>query len=122
MRSRPATSVVVPWISFVPPPKARTSVARKWCSRRPLSAALGGGHFDAPALQFVATADAAQRIHPYAETKKPGSAELLGTPVGQVVGQMNRVKEVRQVVFEMVDEHLDTVERMSALLETAAAE
>jgi NAD(P)H-dependent flavin oxidoreductase YrpB (nitropropane dioxygenase family) len=72
-------------------------------------------------LQYMATADATQRIFRYAETKKPGSAELLGTPVGQVVGQMNQIKEVRQVVFEMVDEYLDTVGRMSALLEAAAA-
>jgi NAD(P)H-dependent flavin oxidoreductase YrpB (nitropropane dioxygenase family) len=73
-------------------------------------------------LQFMATADATQRIYRYAQTKKPGSAELLGTPVGQVVGQMNEVRAVRQVVQDMVSEYIDAVERVGELLGQAAAE
>ena len=71
-------------------------------------------------LQFMATADATQRIHRYAQTKKPGSAALLGTPVGQVVGQMNEVRSVKQVVEDMVSEYIDAVERVGAELHRAA--
>lgn len=71
-------------------------------------------------LQFMATARATQRIHRYSQTKKPGSAELLGTPVGQVVGQMNAVRPVKQVVHDMVSEYVDAVERVSGMLSDAA--
>jgi NAD(P)H-dependent flavin oxidoreductase YrpB (nitropropane dioxygenase family) len=66
-------------------------------------------------LQYMATAEATQRIHRYAETKRPGSAALLGTPVGQVVGQMNQRRSVKQVVQDMVEEYLEAVERISDL-------
>jgi NAD(P)H-dependent flavin oxidoreductase YrpB (nitropropane dioxygenase family) len=71
-------------------------------------------------LQFMATASATQRINRYAQTKKPGSAELLGTPVGQVVGQMNEVRAVKDVVADMVTEYVDAIERVSAQLGQAA--
>jgi len=73
-------------------------------------------------LQFMATASATQRIHRYAQTKKPGSAELLGTPVGQVVGQMNEVRSAKQVVEELVTGYIDSVERVARQLAQAAAE
>ena len=71
-------------------------------------------------LQFMATASATQRISRYAQTKKPGSAELLGTPVGQVVGQMNEVRSVKDVVSGMVSEYVDAIERMGQELRMAA--
>lgn len=71
-------------------------------------------------LQFMATASATQRIYRYAQTRKPGSAELLGTPVGQVVGQMKEVRAVKQIVHDMVSEYIDSVERVNALLQLAA--
>jgi NAD(P)H-dependent flavin oxidoreductase YrpB (nitropropane dioxygenase family) len=71
-------------------------------------------------LQFMATAHATQRIHRYSQTKQPGSAELLGTPVGQVVGQMNAVRPVKSVMHDMVTEYVDAVERVSRLLADAA--
>ena len=71
-------------------------------------------------LQFMATANATQRINHHAQTKKAGSAELLGTPVGQVVGQMNEVRAVKQVVQDMVTEYVDAVERVRELLDEAA--
>jgi NAD(P)H-dependent flavin oxidoreductase YrpB (nitropropane dioxygenase family) len=67
-------------------------------------------------LQFMATAEATQRITRFAQTGAEGSASLLGTPVGQVVGQMNTRKPARQVVEEMVSEYIDAVERVSGLL------
>jgi NAD(P)H-dependent flavin oxidoreductase YrpB (nitropropane dioxygenase family) len=71
-------------------------------------------------LQFMATARATQRIYRYAQTKKPGSAELLGTPVGQVVGQMNSVRPVKQVVHDLVNEYVDAIERVNHELGQAA--
>jgi NAD(P)H-dependent flavin oxidoreductase YrpB (nitropropane dioxygenase family) len=67
-------------------------------------------------LQLLATADATQRITRFAQTGAEGSAALLGTPVGQVVGQMNTRKPARQVVEEMVSEYIDAVERVSGQL------
>jgi NAD(P)H-dependent flavin oxidoreductase YrpB (nitropropane dioxygenase family) len=67
-------------------------------------------------LQFMATAEATQRITRFAQTGAEGSDALLGTPVGQVVGQMNTRKPARQVIEEMVSEYIDAVERVSGLL------
>ena len=73
-------------------------------------------------LQWMATADAQQRIHLYAETGEPGSAELLGSPVGQVVGQMNQVKPAKEVVRELVNGCIDALSHGSELLDLAADE
>ena len=67
-------------------------------------------------LQFMATAEATQRITRFAQSGAEGSDALLGTPVGQVVGQMNTRKPARQVIEEMVSEYIDAVERVSGLL------
>jgi hypothetical protein len=66
----------------------------------------------------LATANATQRIYRYAQTQKPGSAELLGTPLGQ----MNKVRSVKQVVQGLVDEYIDAVGRVSDLLDRVAAD
>ena len=70
-------------------------------------------------LQFVLTADATARIHHFA--RKPGSraAELLGFPVGQVVSRMNQVKASHEVIYELIDEFVDSVKRLEGLLERA---
>lgn len=62
------------------------------------------------------TAEATQRIHRYAETGEPGSAELLGTPVGQVVGLMNKRKPAAQVVYDFVNGYIDAVQRLNDTL------
>lgn len=64
-------------------------------------------------LQWMATAEAQQRIHRYAQTGKPGSAQLLGTPVGQIVGQLTQRRAVKQVVQDMVNECLDALQSAS---------
>jgi NAD(P)H-dependent flavin oxidoreductase YrpB (nitropropane dioxygenase family) len=68
-------------------------------------------------LQYMATAEATQRIYRHAQSGRPGSAELLGTPVGQVVGQMNQERSAASVVQDMVSEYLEAVSRVSDLLE-----
>jgi NAD(P)H-dependent flavin oxidoreductase YrpB (nitropropane dioxygenase family) len=64
-------------------------------------------------LQWMATAEAQQRITRHAQSGRPGSAELLGTPVGQLVGQITQRRSVKQVVHEMMGDCLDAIERVS---------
>ncbi|MBK7972992.1 MAG: nitronate monooxygenase [Deltaproteobacteria bacterium] len=67
-------------------------------------------------LQWMATSEALTRIYQHAQTRKPGSAQLLGTPVGQIVGQISQMKPAREVVRELVEGSLDAVERASQIL------
>jgi hypothetical protein len=62
-------------------------------------------------LQFMVTADAVARGHRYAERAK----DVMFNPVGQIVGQMNRVRPVRDVVYGLVQEYLEAVERLQRL-------
>jgi NAD(P)H-dependent flavin oxidoreductase YrpB (nitropropane dioxygenase family) len=60
-------------------------------------------------LQFMLVADANYRIG------RSGNKELAGMPVGQIVGRMNSVKPVRQVVFELAEGFAAAVERLDGL-------
>jgi NAD(P)H-dependent flavin oxidoreductase YrpB (nitropropane dioxygenase family) len=60
-------------------------------------------------LQFMITGEAVARGHRYAEQAK----DVQFNPVGQIVGSMNRVRRAADVVLEMVEEYVETVERMS---------
>ncbi len=71
-------------------------------------------------LQFMLNADAQARIGHYARSERSRARELVGIPVGQIVGRMNEVRPSRAVIEEMVSEFVDTVERLEGLL--AAAE
>ena len=73
-------------------------------------------------LQYMATADATQRIYRHAQTGEEGAAELLGTPVGQVVGMMNQRRPAKEIVFDMVNEYVDVVGGLATQLEKAAQE
>ena len=68
-------------------------------------------------LQFMVTADAVARGHRYAE-----KAQQVGfNPVGQIVGRMNDVRPVRDVIYALVEEYLEAVERLQKLgAETSA--
>jgi len=70
-------------------------------------------------LQFVLTADATARIHHFARKSGSRAAELLGFPVGQVVSRMNQVKASHEVIYELIDEFVDSVKRLEGLLEHA---
>jgi NAD(P)H-dependent flavin oxidoreductase YrpB (nitropropane dioxygenase family) len=67
-------------------------------------------------LQFMLTSEAIQRIHHHAHVETSGAKELIGSPVGQIVGRMKSVRPVREVVYDMMNEFVDAVSRMSALL------
>ena len=62
-------------------------------------------------LQFMVTADAVSRTHRYAD--KAQGVEF--NPVGQVVGQMNEVRPVREVIYKLVEEYVEAVERLESL-------
>jgi NAD(P)H-dependent flavin oxidoreductase YrpB (nitropropane dioxygenase family) len=67
-------------------------------------------------LQFMVTADAVARTHRYADKAK----DVMFNPVGQVVGMMNEVRPVKDVIYRLVEEYLEAVERLQSV--TAAAE
>ncbi len=62
-------------------------------------------------LQWFVTADAVARVHRYANK----SQAVAFNPVGQIVGAMNEVKPVREVIYQMVEQYLDAVERLERL-------
>jgi hypothetical protein len=70
-------------------------------------------------LQFMLNADAQARIGHYARTERSRACELVGIPVGQIVGRMNEVRPTREVIHEMISEFVDTVQRLDGLLEAA---
>jgi NAD(P)H-dependent flavin oxidoreductase YrpB (nitropropane dioxygenase family) len=77
---------------------------------------------DAPAplpmpLQSALVAEAQERIHRSAHHAGSGAETLDTYFVGQVVGTLDRVKSARQVVLDMVEEYVDTYERLRALTE-----
>ncbi|GGP08202.1 nitronate monooxygenase family protein [Nonomuraea glycinis] len=66
-------------------------------------------------LQMLVAETAMQRIGQAAERGEPGAVELANYFVGQVVGQLDRVRPAREVVYEMVSEFGDAVERLARL-------
>ncbi len=58
-------------------------------------------------LQNILTSEANARI------ARSGRADLQFAPVGQIVGSMNDVRPVRDVMFQLVEEYIDTVEKLN---------
>ena len=58
-------------------------------------------------LQFMLTAEAQTRIG------RSGNPALAGSPVGQIVGRMNRVRSTRDVIFDLVEGAVAAVERLN---------
>ncbi len=50
---------------------------------------------------------------------RAGRVDEFFVPVGQIVGRMNQVRPVRDVMFDLVDEYIETVERLDRLTGTA---
>ena len=72
-------------------------------------------------LQFLLTSEAVSRIHRYAHVESSGAKELVGTPIGQIVGRMNEVRSVKEVMYEMVEECVDTLGRMGEMVSGASS-
>jgi NAD(P)H-dependent flavin oxidoreductase YrpB (nitropropane dioxygenase family) len=70
-------------------------------------------------LQYMVNAEATIRIHRYAHVEDSGAKDLVGSPVGQIVGRMKSVRPVRDVIYDMVNEYVETITRMSESLPTA---
>jgi NAD(P)H-dependent flavin oxidoreductase YrpB (nitropropane dioxygenase family) len=62
-------------------------------------------------LQNILTSEANARI------ARSGRADLQFAPVGQIVGSMNEVRPVRDVMFQLVEEYIEAVERLGRGLE-----
>ena len=62
-------------------------------------------------LQFMVTSEAVARGHRYADKAK----KVMFNPVGQIVGQMNAVRPVKDVIYDLVQEYLEAVERLQTL-------
>ena len=57
-------------------------------------------------LQNILTSEANARI------ARSDRKDIQFAPVGQIVGRMNQVRPVRDVIFELVEEYIETVERL----------
>jgi len=62
-------------------------------------------------LQFMVTSDAVARGHRYADKAKA----VMFNPVGQIVGRLNAVRPVKDVMYELVQEYVESVERLQRL-------
>ncbi|MFF5257666.1 NAD(P)H-dependent flavin oxidoreductase [Actinomadura viridis] len=64
-------------------------------------------------LQMIVAHGAMAQIDKIAETGNPGARELANYFVGQCVGLMNTVKPARQVVYDMIEEFADALDRLN---------
>jgi len=62
-------------------------------------------------LQFMVTSEAVSRGHRYADKAK----KVMFNPVGQIVGRINESRPVKDVVYDLVQEYLEAVERLQGL-------
>jgi NAD(P)H-dependent flavin oxidoreductase YrpB (nitropropane dioxygenase family) len=67
-------------------------------------------------IQPMLIGDAMRRIHRVAGKEGTGANELVTYFVGQVVGSMGTVRPTRRVVMEMVEEFIDTIQRLDDLV------
>ena len=71
-------------------------------------------------LQYMATAEASQRIVRHAQTGDPGAASLLGSPVRQIVGTMNQIRPAKAIVSEMVNDYVEIIGNLQGALDKLA--
>ncbi len=69
-------------------------------------------------LHGVLISEAQLRIQRSATTPGSGAEKLVNYFVGQVVGSLNTVKPVKQVVYEIVEEYIEAAERVASTLQT----
>ncbi|WP_214317472.1 NAD(P)H-dependent flavin oxidoreductase [Nonomuraea sediminis] len=66
-------------------------------------------------LQMLVAEGAMARINAAAERGVPGAVELANYFVGQVVGQLNQVRPAREVVYDMISEFSEALDRLSRI-------
>ena len=64
-------------------------------------------------LQNMVTMDALTRTQRYASSAQAQAVAF--NPVGQVVGMMNEVRSTRELIFSLVEEYVEAVDRLNAL-------
>ena len=69
-------------------------------------------------LQPILVAEARARIDRASYRKGSGAEQLANYFIGQIVGSMNEAKPAAQVVFDMIDEFIDSVQHLNRLLES----
>lgn len=67
-------------------------------------------------LQGLVSSDAMRRTVRYAGVGD--TVKVIFNPCGQVIGQINQVESSRQVVFRLLDEFVDSVQRLRDLLDS----
>ena len=70
-------------------------------------------------LQYMATAEAQTRIGLAARKQGARARELVGMPVGQVVSRMNAELTSAEVIYQFMEEFVESVDRLQSLLEAA---
>lgn len=60
-------------------------------------------------MQFMLISDALRRIG------RSGDGELATFPVGQIVGSMNQIKPAAQVVYDLIEEYVDAIDRLNTI-------
>lgn len=63
-------------------------------------------------LQTIVSVDAIVRGHRYPEA----AVDVNFYPCGQIIGRLDKMKRSRDVIFEMVEEFIESVERLNTLL------
>ena len=62
-------------------------------------------------LQFMVTSEAVVRANRYA----PKAQAIAFNPVGQIVGRMKEERPVREVIYQLVEEYVEAVDRLTSL-------
>ena len=70
-------------------------------------------------LQYMACAEAQTRIALAARKEGAKARELVGMPVGQVVSRMTHELSSAEVVYQFMEEFVETVDRLQGMLGAA---
>jgi NAD(P)H-dependent flavin oxidoreductase YrpB (nitropropane dioxygenase family) len=105
LRAQSADTVRSRAMTGKPARQLRTAWTEAWDSRE------SPGTLPMP-LQYILNSKAMRRI------QRSGNRELAGMPVGQIVSRMNTVRPAKDVIYEMVEEYIDTMNRLGSTLPT----
>ncbi len=68
-------------------------------------------------LQYMACSEAQARIGLAARKEGSKARELIGMPVGQIVGRMTQEMSSADVIYQFIDEFIETVDRLQRTLD-----
>ncbi|MBW2268131.1 MAG: nitronate monooxygenase [Deltaproteobacteria bacterium] len=73
-------------------------------------------------LQYMVCSEAQTRINLAARKEGAKARELVGMPVGQVVGRLTQEVSSADVIYQFIDEFIETVDRLRQTLDAANTE